>query len=308
MGRLWQEAGLPEGVLTVLQGGAAIGKAILKNPKIKGIYFTGSYSVGQSIARESLNFPQRIVALEMGGNNPLIISSAANIEAQVFHTIQSAYITAGQRCSCARRLIVIENETSKEFVSLLIKRAKELIIAPYTLIPEPYMGPVVNVHAANKIMQQYSSLVELGAKVLMPMKQLEEGGPYLSPGLLDCTGITTPDEEIFGPLLQLTYVKNLDEAIFQANRTQYGLTAGILSDDPKEFERVFDEVEAGIINWNAPTTGASSAQPFGGVGKSGNFRPSGYWSADYASYPVATTKYVKLTLPEHFPQGYPHAS
>lgn len=305
MCELWQQAGLPEGVLTLIQGGPDVGKALVQNPKIKGIYFTGSFGAGQSILQGSLQFPQRIVALEMGGNNPLIISRSNNLEAQVFHTIQSAYITSGQRCTAARRLIVIQNEMTDSYLDLLMKRAKNLIIAPHTMRPEPYMGPVVSSAAAKKIVHQYERLIDMGAKVLMPMKLLEEDGAYLSPGLLDCSSITAPDEEIFGPLLQLTFVKDLASAIQKANQTEYGLSAAILSDNPQEFEQVFDEVNAGVINWNAPTTGASSSAPFGGIGKSGNFRPSGYWSADYSSYPVAITKKAALSLPDTLPKGYP---
>jgi succinylglutamic semialdehyde dehydrogenase len=299
---LWKQAGLMDGLLQVIQGGALVGKFLVHHPDIRGIYFTGSSSVGQLILKESLSIPNRIVALEMGGNNPLIVRPGKNLELQVLQTIQSAFTTSGQRCSCARRLILIRNEKSSAFLELLQKKMKQLIIAPFTMLPEPFMGPLVTIKAALHCMAQYEALVHKGAKVLVPLKQLQKESSFLTTALIDSSDITPPDEEIFGPVLQLFSVANLDEAIVKANQTAYGLTAALLSDDPTEFEQVFQSVQAGIINYNAPTIGASGHAPFGGIGKSGNFRPSGYFAADYASYPVASSSNINSEPPP----GYVH--
>lgn len=305
MGKLWQEAGLPKHILQVVQGGKTVGQMLTQEKEIRGIFFTGSNLVGRAILEASLPFYDRIVALEMGGNNPLIVSKIENLEAAVFQTIQSAFITSGQRCSAARRLIVIENKHSKEFINLLVNTTKELVIGPATLRPEPYMGPVVSTKAAASILKQYNELIELGGKPLLPMKQLGADSAFLSPSIIDVTGVKTKDVEIFGPLLQLIYVQNLEQAIAVANDTVYGLTAGILTSDENEYRQMQDSVKAGIINWNMPTTGASSLAPFGGIGASGNFRPAGYYAADYCSYPVASSEIEKSVLPEKLPAGFP---
>jgi succinylglutamic semialdehyde dehydrogenase len=118
----------------------------------------------------------------------------------------------------------------------------------------------------------------------------------LSPGLMDVTAITDrPDVELFGPLLQLIRVPDFSAAIVEANRTAYGLAAGLLSDRRELYERFVREIRAGVVNWNRPTTGASGKLPFGGVGLSGNHRPSGYFAVDYCAYPVASLESESLT-------------
>ena len=307
LGKLFQEAGLAKNVLQVVQGGKNVGQALLSEKAIRAVLFTGSYTAGKAILEHSLQFPDRIVALEMGGNNPLIVSKTADVDAAVYLTIQSAYVTSGQRCTAARRLILIENSTQEAYLEQLIKKTKELIIGPYTLKPEPFMGPLVTKAAADKVLQHYEGLVSRGAKVLLPVKRLGEDSAFLTPGLVDMTGIEGEgaDVEIFGPLLQIFRVKNLDEAIVKANDTGYGLCASIITDSEPEFNRVYEEVRVGIINWNMPTTGASSVAPFGGLGLSGNFRPAGYYSVDYCAYPIASIENDKAILPQKLPPGYP---
>ncbi len=106
------------------------------------------------------------------------------------------------------------------------------------------------------------------------------------------------DEEIFGPVLQLFRTDSLEESIDEANNTSYGLSSGLLSDSQEEFDLFHTRIRAGVINWNTPLTGASGHAPFGGIGRSGNHRPSGYWAADYCSYPTASLESLKLMLPQ----------
>jgi succinylglutamic semialdehyde dehydrogenase len=127
----------------------------------------------------------------------------------------------------------------------------------------------------------------------------------LTPGLIDVTGVEREDEEVFGPLLQLIRVEDFEEGIREANDTAYGLVAGLFSENAERYERFFNEIRAGLINWNRPTTGASSRLPFGGVGLSGNHRPSGYFAADYCSDPVASLEQPTLSMPEKPLPGLP---
>lgn len=302
---LWHETGIPKEVIQIVQGGKEVGLQLVQEKAIRGIFFTGSHGAGRAIAKASLEFPGRIVALEMGGNNPLIIGSVSNLQVTIFIIIQSAFLTSGQRCSCARRLILIENEQTEILLEHLVKTTKELSIGAHTVYPEPYMGPVVTVDAAKKLISSFELLKKSGGRALLDMKHLDEKTALLSPGIIDMTGIKTADCEYFGPLLQIILVKNLDDAIQVANDTAFGLCAGIVSDQEAEYQKVLDCVRAGVINWNTPTTGASSLAPFGGLGLSGNFRPSAYYAADYSAYPVASTEALKALLPPQLPPGFP---
>jgi len=297
--RLWYEAGLPENVLQLVQGGKGVGTALIDSKELRGVYFTGSASTGKTIESHALQFPHRICALEMGGNNPLIISKTENIEAAVFITIQSAFISSGQRCSCARRLIVINQ--SANFMDALVEKTKKLRIGHYTASPEPYMGPLVSKEAAHRIFNQYNQLQ--CRKILAPMDQPNPDLGFLTPGIIDVTGCTVPDEEIFGPILLVTHVENLEQAIIEANNSRFGLTAGIITDDDYEAQYALVELEAGIINCNTPLTGASSEAPFGGIKDSGNCRPAGYLACDFTAYPVASMIHLKPQLPKILPIG-----
>lgn len=305
--KYWEEAALPPGVINLLQGGGDVGKALVANKKIKGVLFTGSYKAGQSIHKVLADTPERILALEMGGNNPLVVhdlKTEQDINAAVYHTIQSAYITSGQRCTCARRLIVTESESGKQFIEKLKIAIQKIVVGPYTQNPEPFMGPVISKEAKSHILECYRALLQKGAKVLVEMQDLDKETAFLSPGLLDVSLVKErEDEEIFGPLLQLIWVKDFKAAITEANNTRYGLAAGLISPEAHYFEQFSNRVHAGILNWNRPLTGASSQAPFGGIGRSGNYRPSGYYAADYCAYPVASMFEKQLKLPEQFSPG-----
>jgi succinylglutamic semialdehyde dehydrogenase len=300
--QLWEQAGLPEGVLNLVLGAKDVGSWLIEAQDIKGVFFTGSATTGRAIEAHALQFPHRICALEMGGNNPLIYSGCADTDAAVYITIQSAFVTSGQRCSCARRLIVVESESSQLFCDRLVETASKLSLGHFTARPEPYMGPVISEQAAKKILQAYQSAA---ARPLLPMHSRADNAAYLSPGIVDVTGIEVPDNEVFGPLLYVKRVKNFQDAIQEANRTRYGLAAGIISDDKLEQQVALHELEAGIINCNFPLTGASGQAPFGGIKESGNCRPAGYYACDFTAFPVASQLNSLAALPESLPAGYP---
>lgn len=301
MVHIWESTKLPPGVLNLVQGGPFAGRTLTFHPDIDGIFFTGSSQTGFFLQEANLKAPHKILALEMGGNNPLVIGHIKEIDAAVYQTILSSYLTSGQRCTCARRLILCETKHSHEFLKRLLERIKNIRIGPYDSSPEPFMGPLINPKAAQKAKDAERALVELGAKALVPLQQPKTLSPaFLTPGILDCTEIADklPDEEVFGPLLKLIRVKTLEDAVKAANKTAYGLSAGIFSNDKKEYEYFYRKTRAGIINWNVQLTGASSAAPFGGIGKSGNHRPSAFYAADYCNYPVASTEAEQLEIPD----------
>jgi succinylglutamic semialdehyde dehydrogenase len=295
--RQWIAAGLPVGVLNLVQGGRAVGQAIVANPNLDGLLFTGSSQVGRALHRALADHPEKILALEMGGNNPLIVYHAANTRAAAYHTVLSAYLSAGQRCTCARRLIVVDDGNQQKFIADLVEMIGRLNVGFYTDQPEPFMGPVVSQAVGKKLFSAYESLVAQGVKPLIPMRVLRNCPALLSPALLDSTGREVADEELFGPLLQLFHVPTLDAAIDLANSTHYGLSAGLLCDERGGYERFIARIRAGVVNWNRQTTGASGKLPFGGCGLSGNHRPSGYFAADYCSYPIAALEATSLDIP-----------
>lgn len=297
---LWHKSGLSPGVLNLTQGPKEVAEYILEHKEVKGVFFTGSYAAGQAILDKSRQFPDRIVALEMGGNNPLVVSSTKDMQATLYHILQSAFATSGQRCTSARRLILIENENTQELLGRLVQAAKNLTLGYYTDLPEPFMGPVITKDAANGLLAAQMRCISQGGKVL---KELKTNQALVECGIIDMTGCRMEDEEFFGPLLQVIRVQSLADAIHTANDTSYGLCSSILCDAESEYREFFAKIEAGVINWNTPTNGASSNAPFGGLKKSGNFRPSGLYAADYASYPVASQESPCLQLPKNLPPG-----
>lgn len=302
----WQQVNLPNGVLNITQGGRETGQALLNHRLIDGIFFTGSSKTGLLIHQQFASSPEKILALELGGNNPLVISQISDMQAALYLTIQSAFLSSGQRCTCARRLIVIDSQKNREFVNQLVELIPRLVIGPYDHRPEPYLGPVISHEQVQNLLRTQDWLTTQGGTSLVKMNSLLPNTGFISPGLMDITAIKESiDEEIFGPFLQLIWVSNLDEAIKEANRTQYGLTSGIVTDREEEWERFYRESQAGVINWNVQLTGASSAAPFGGIKKSGNNRPSAFYAADYCSYPVASLESSQLKHPETLSPGIP---
>lgn len=296
--KLWEQAGLPAGVLNLVQGGKVTGVALAKHPGLDGLFFTGSSQTGIALHRQFADHPEKILALEMGGNNPLVVLNVKDRLAAAYTTIQSAYLTSGQRCTCARRLIVPTGSAGDAFLNELVSLIPKISVGHHSARPEPFMGPLITKEAADRVVAAYGDLVQRGGKVLVPLTRLKPDTGLVSPGLLDVTGITARDDcEIFGPLLQVIRVADFDEAIEEANRTAYGLSAGLLSDSHADFEKFYTHIRAGIVNWNRQTTGASGSAPFGGMGLSGNHRPSAYFAADYCSYPVATTEAGELKMP-----------
>lgn len=294
----WHESGIPAGVIQCVQGGLSSGKYLLNCP-IQGVFFTGSYQTGQAINQQFSDRPEVILALEMGGNNPLVIDEVLNLNAAIYLTLLSTLITAGQRCTCARRVIIPNTEFGDQFLQQFILACQRIKIGSFTDEPEPFMGPVIRHQHALSHLEKQQNLLNAGGRSLLTMSLLKANTGLLSPGIIDMTEITHPiDEEIFAPLVQIYRYNNFEEALNIANQTQYGLAAGLLSDSINRYHQFYETVNAGLINWNRPTTGASSALPFGGIGKSGNHRPSAYFAADYCAYSIASMENNTLSTPQ----------
>ena len=288
--RCFHEAKVPEGVVQCIHGGVEVGQALVEHWMVDGVLFTGSARAGIAINRKLASDPGKIVALEMGGNNPIVMLDTPKIEDAAATIVQSAFTTAGQRCTAARRLIVVDSMFDK-IVPAVKSLAERLIVDEPFAEPQPYMGCVIDNGTADLLSESFLALMSRGGSPIMHMKRRDEKLPFLSPAILDATEIhERPDIELFGPLLQVIRVPDFDAAIVEANNTRYGLSASLIGGKPADFEHFWSEIRAGIVNWNRPTNGASSAAPFGGVGLSGNHRPAAFYAADYCAYPVASNE------------------
>ncbi|WP_337191261.1 succinylglutamate-semialdehyde dehydrogenase [Parapontixanthobacter aurantiacus] len=291
--RCLHEAGIDDGVAQVLHGGPEEGKQLVAHKSVNGVLFTGSARAGIAINRALASDPSKIVALEMGGNNPIVAIPTPKIEDAAATIIQSAFTTAGQRCTAARRLIVTA-DFYDEIVPAVRALADRLILDEPFADPAPFMGPVIDNETADLLSESFLALMSRGGRPIKHLKRPDPDLPLLSPSIIDTTEIEErPDIELFGPLLQVIKVEDFDAAISEANNTRYGLSASLLGGQPKDFERFWTQIRAGIVNWNRPTNGASSAAPFGGIGLSGNHRPAAFYAADYCAYPVTSTEMVQ---------------
>ena len=288
--RCFHEAKIPEGVVRLLIGGPEQGRALAGESGIDGLLFTGSARAGLSLHRQFAETPHKILALELGGNNPLVIWNAKDIESAAAIAVQSAYLSAGQRCTAARRLIV-EDGSHEEVLDAILKLIDRIIVDHPFADPQPFMGPVIDKAAADHVQEQWLNLMMKGGKPLRRLDRPFAERPYLTPALIDVTDVRDrPDEEIFGPVLQLIRVKDFDAAIAETNNTRFGLAASLVGGSPDQYDKFWKSVRAGVINWNKPTNGAPSNAPFGGVGISGNHRPSAFYAADYCAYPVTSSE------------------
>jgi len=285
---LFDKAGFPKGVVNLVQGARETGGAIFENPELDGVLFTGSATTGAFIHKHFGGRPEVVLALEMGGNNPLIVWDVADSKAAASQIAQSAFITSGQRCTCARRVIVPDGPKGAAIISALTDYIDNMTVGAWHDETPSTLGPVISNDIAGHVIKSAANLVTRGAKALRICEATERGPAFLKPSLYDVTNCEIEDAEIFGPVLQIIRVKDWDEAIKVANKTKFGLAAGLLSDDPALWTDFKRRIRAGVVNFNRPTTGAASSLPFGGPGASGNHNPGAYYAADFCAWPMAS--------------------
>jgi succinylglutamic semialdehyde dehydrogenase len=287
---LYHEAGVPEDVVRCLQGGPDVGRALSAHQGLDGLLFTGSARAGLALHRQFAETPQKILALEMGGNNPLVVWNAPDVHSAALIAAQSAFMSAGQRCTAARRLIV-EDGKQEELIDTLARIADRIIVDHPHATPAPFMGPVIDNQAADHLQEAVLELMGRGARAIRRLDRRSDDRPFLTPAIIDVTEVESrTDAELFGPILQVIRVPDFDSAIAEANATRYGLAASLIGGSPDLYDKFWANVRAGVINWNKPTNGAPSNAPFGGLGLSGNHRPSAYYAADYCAYPVTSSE------------------
>ncbi|MFQ5761930.1 MAG: aldehyde dehydrogenase family protein, partial [Candidatus Bathyarchaeia archaeon] len=271
------EAGLPEGVMNYVTGsGGEIGSELVENPRVAGIVFTGSLEVGMSIYSSLSKGRAKPFIAEMGGKNPTIVTAKADVEAAVEGVALSAFGYGGQKCSACSR-VYVQRELLADFTAKLVERTKQLTVGNPTL-KENYMGPVINDRAYRNF-QHYAEIAQTDGKVLTGGRVKSEGelrhGFYVEPTIVADLPVDHRffKEELFLPILSVAPFDSFDEALKLANSVEYGLTAGIFTQDEGEMAQFFDRIEAGVAYANrkmGATTGAMvGAQPFVGWKLSG---------------------------------------
>ncbi len=298
LAEMYQEAlekhNAPKGIFNLVHGAVDESIALCTSPQVDGVLFTGSWAAGRAITEANLDQPGKIIALEMGGNNPAIIMSDADLYQAVVETTRCAFNTTGQRCTSTRRLIV-HRDVADKVIPAIIKSASNLLIGDPRSNEPVFMGPIISEQALDSVLKFQERVAASGGRVRMESTRMpDREGWFITPGIIEVDAFTLDsddagcDEEVFGPLLRISIVDSFDEAIKQANATRYGLSASIFSADQALQERFLRECRAGCRNINCGTAGASSKLPFGGLGLSGNHRPAGAFALDYTAYPVAS--------------------
>ena len=294
MADAWKSAGLPDDVFQLIYGRVEPASAAIDSPLVKGVFLTGGRGAGQAIHKQLAGRYDVLLALELGGNNPIVVCPDADVDAVGATVSFSAFISAGQRCTCARRAFFIKGDDTEKQIDAVISRTGRLRIGLPGDDPVPQVGPIISADAAGKLKKTYDKMVELGCRELVPWQVDQRRGNLVHPTILDASGLDQAAStqlaqlEWFGPMLVLHRVDDFHTALIKAAETSYGLAASLLGGDQKMFEQFVNEVGAGVVNWNSATTGAAGALPFGGLGHSGNHRPAGYFAIDFCGEPVAS--------------------
>ncbi len=288
------EAELPPGVFQLAQGERRVGEYLSSEAEVDGVLFTGSVSVGTAIARANAGNPGKILALELGGKNAAVVCADADLDLAAYAVAYGAFATAGQRCSSTSRCVV-RRELLDAFAAKLSALAARAGVGHWQR-PDVFMGPLVSEPARQAFLAALREGEAEGAEVVQAGGAFDDGGSgkrgfYVRPSVhlvrRRLPASRYQREELFGPDVALYPVESDEEAVVVANDSRFGLCASVFTADRARFEWFAGKLEAGVINWNSPTVGASGKLPFGGVKDSGNHRPAGIFSSLYCAWPAA---------------------
>jgi succinylglutamic semialdehyde dehydrogenase len=291
MAECFDEAGFPAGVFNLIQGQGEVGKRLVTHEFVDGVLFTGSYDVGLKIKQDTLRHHWKILALEMGGKNCSIVWNDADLKKAVYENLMGAFLTSGQRCSCTSK-IILHKDIKDEFIDKFYQNSKKLTIGHWK--SDSFMGPVISEQTVDNYVRFQEIAKREGAECLMRGKslELEYKGHYVTPSIylvkdFDPKSIYQKSE-IFAPNVAIYVVDSLEQAIEINNSTGFGLVTSIFTQEKQLYEKILLESKVGLVNWNRTTNGASSKLPFGGMGKSGNDRPSAHFAVNYCTVPVSS--------------------
>lgn len=291
MAEMINAAGFPKGVFNLVQGDGETGKRLAEHEWTDGVLFTGSYDVGLRIKQATLHHYWKLLALEMGGKNTSIVWKDAKLKKAVYECLVGSYLTSGQRCSCTSK-IVLHSSIKDQFIDNFYQAAKKLKIGYWN--EDPFMGPLISESSVEKYLRFQEIAKREDAECLMRGKvlELDREGHYVTPSINLVKEFNPKsvyqNSEIFGPNVGIFVVDDYEEAIEIVNSAGFGLVASLFSDDRSLYEKALLDARVGLLNWNRTTNGASSKLPFGGMGKSGNDRPSAHFAVNYCTVPVAS--------------------
>jgi succinylglutamic semialdehyde dehydrogenase len=291
MAQLIEKAELPPGVFNLVQGDGESGRRLSAHEFVDGILFTGSYDVGLKIKQETMNHYWKILALEMGGKNATVVWDDADMDKAIYETLIGSYLSTGQRCSGTSRVIV-HDKIADEFTERFYQAAKKLSIGHWS--ENAFMGSLINAGAVEKYIRFQEIANREGCESMMRGKALDlkHKGYYVTPSIhlvpkFDPNSVYQKSE-IFGPNVAIYKSSDFDETLNIVNSTGYGLVMALFSKNRDLYEESLLKARVGLLNWNRTTNGASSRLPFGGMGKSGNDRPSADYAIQYCTVPVAS--------------------
>jgi aldehyde dehydrogenase (NAD+) len=275
-----REAGVPDGLVHVVHGHADPARTIVTHPKVRAVSFTGSVPTGRIVAAEAMATGPRLVSLELGGKNAMVVLPDADLALAADGALFGAFGTAGQRCTSTSRLIV-HRDVAKELADTVAERAAALTLGDPT-DPATDVGPVIDGRAAQRIDGMVQGALDEGAEALTGARTVEvdgcDGGAFYAPTVLRnvTRGHTIAREEVFGPVLSVMEFESMDEAIDIVNESEYGLSAAIYTASIAPALQAVDRIDTGIVYVNAPTIGAEIQLPFGGTKHTGNgYREAG---------------------------------
>lgn len=281
------EVGLPPGVLNVLTGaGGALGDAMITDPRVDAVSFTGSYGIGHALYQKTAARMTR-THLELGGKNPLIVAADADLDKAVTTAVRGGFGVTGQACTATSR-VVVEKPLVAEFSRRLAEAARALVVGPGH-VPGVQMGPASSAGQKKTDLEYIRIAQDEGAQLLAggtaPSGAAFDKGHFVLPTVL--AGVRShmriAQEEVFGPVISILEAADLEEAFAIANDVEYGLSAAIVTQDLKKAIRFVERAEAGMVKVNQWTTGASIQAPFGGFKHSGSgmFREMGKGAVDF---------------------------
>ncbi len=288
------QAGFPKGVIGMIQGDGEVAGRLVKDRRLKAVFFTGSKEVGLKILKTTHTDLSKMVALELGGKNPAIVHADADTDLALSELLKGCFLTTGQRCT-STSIVAIHRSLVDQFIERFHHYAKKLVIGhPLDQSPEPFMGPLVDQHAVDSYLLFMGMAKREGIQEIMRGKHLsrERPGHYVTPSIHLASSFDDKSRflasEIFGPNCTFIPYDDAEEAIHIANATEYGLASCLFSKDRALYEKCLLEIDAGLMNWNRSTCGASAKLPFGGVKNSGNYHPAAVAAIDACVYTMTS--------------------
>lgn len=285
-----ESAGLPPGVLNVVQGPGVVGEKLARHSDVSVVLFTGSYGVGRRIQALTQNQPDKLLALEMGGKNAAVVFKDSDLAAAAAECSRSAFLTAGQRCTATSRIFV-EERVADRFCGIFASKARALRVGdPFD--PEIFCGPLISEDSVRRAESAIREARRLGGAPVLSGGRFDSPRGYFVrlsahrfpryPGRSRYTA-----EELFVPEVGIYPFSDAEEAVRNVEDTDYGLALAVFTKRRAIFEKMLNETAHGIVNWNVGTTGASGRLPFGGRKKSGNARPAASYAIRNCVYPVS---------------------